>query len=57
VKDENGKAIRHHTTVFNEMMEANNLPTLKRTEDFAHHSYPEWRDRIEEEGLPLEAVF
>lgn len=57
LKDETGRAVRHHVTVFNELMQANGLPQLKRTEGFAHHSYPEWRDRIEEEGLPLEVLY
>lgn len=57
LKDETGRATRSHVTVFNELMAANGLPQLQRTTGFAHHSYPEWRDRIAEEGLPLEAVY
>jgi hypothetical protein len=57
LRDEDGRASRHHVTVFNELMLANSLPQLKRTEDFSNHSYPEWRSRIEEECLPLEPLF
>lgn len=57
LKGEDGRATRSHVTIFNELMAAKGLPLLQRTSDFAHHSYPEWRDRIEEEGLPLEAVY
>lgn len=57
LKDEDGRATRSHVTVFNELMAANHLPQLQRTRGFANHSYPEWRDRIEEEGMPLVPVY
>lgn len=57
LKDETGRATQSHVTVFNELMAANGLPLLKHTEDFAHHSYPQWRERVKAEDMPLEPVY